>query len=198
MPEIPNLNPLRRKRPKIAHQIASKTSTTRSQPRKEQGKPPPKPSRHYLPQEFTLIFFFSEISAFSSTSDRLRKRKNMRGSAILGPIMMSNPNQYGSQGGSSSRSNPDNRGKGSADQEILDGLLPRIETRGQSSRSRHKKGKDGKKEGSSRKLVTSLAGLRGEEADAVTVKVVGSMSPHFAFKGIFSVVDPSGGFGGGY
>jgi len=67
---------------------------------------------------------------------------------------MSNPNQYGSQGGSSHRGTPNDRGKGSADQEILDGLLPRIETRGQSSRHRPKKSKDGKKKsGSSHKSV---------------------------------------------
>ncbi len=59
--------------------------------------------------------------------------------------------QSGSQGGSSSKgSTPDVRGKG---QDILDGLHPRIETRGQSRR--HDKKKDsGKKKGSKKSVGT--------------------------------------------
>ena len=71
--------------------------------------------------------------------------------------------QSGSQGGSSSKgSTPDVRGKG---HDILDGLHPRIETRGQSRR--HDKKKDsGKKKGSKKSVVTKdpTAGPSNESA----------------------------------
>lgn len=74
-----------------------------------------------------------------------------------------NPSSGGRGGGSSKGSTPDAKGKGS---EILDGLHPRIETRGQSRRHDSKKGD--KKKGSKSSQSVPATSNKDDPASAST------------------------------
>jgi hypothetical protein len=76
---------------------------------------------------------------------------------------------YGGGGGSSSRSTPDQKGKGADNSIIFDGLLPRIETRGQRGPSSKKK--DRKKDSkSSHQSVTTRTSSDAAAAGTKTYK----------------------------
>ncbi|WYZ46557.1 hypothetical protein EsH8_IX_000782 [Colletotrichum jinshuiense] len=79
--------------------------------------------------------------------DLLRKLQETTIAALkTSAIAMDSRNSYGSS--SSKGTSPDDKGKGHDQSAIFDGLLPRIETRGQSKNS-SKKSSDKKKEGKS-------------------------------------------------